>query len=107
MNKIYVIAAMAVMACGPRVSPWEICEISDKAQYDKTFSICMAGQRKITGTDDADDFVKECARAAYNIAKKCEIKIAVYDSDTGRNEFCGSAKIRKNIEACEVAIHGK
>lgn len=107
MKKFLIL--VLIISCG-HVRTRQKCTITDKAQFDKTFEICMKGQRTRTGTDDADDFVKECRHTAKEISETCK---TVYYATTGndfsgwRHENCETAKIPEHIEMCKEAGHGK
>lgn len=87
MKKIIVILTL-LMACKPSKDTVESFYLSQSvsnctleqeerirrenfAMYTRTFEICMKGQRNQTGTDDADDFVKECHHAAESHERVC------------------------------------
>lgn len=104
MKWLIVIAAI-VTACGPKLETTYECRPikGQEARHDRLFSTCMNGQRKITGTDDADDFVKECAKAAKNATSSCGYQ---YRAVSG-NEFsgwvyevCGQEKTDDGKKAC-------
>jgi hypothetical protein len=104
VRTINLIIAFSIFGCGNVLRSREVCKITDKTQFDKTFEICMKGQRQRTVTDDADDFVKQCRFTAAQTAQTCEHKVFSMDSqNTQDDEMCDGAKIPRHIKTCKEA----
>lgn len=103
--KIIIIAGILLCACSPRLETrWECRQIKgQESRHDNLFATCMSGQRKITGTDDADDFVKACAKAAKNATSECGYQYRAVSGNEFSGwvyEICGKEKTDDGKKAC-------